>query len=1160
MPSRNEVENEDRELIESLNKFWRHESSGLADNEADNANSDDEQSTKIEIQRKEDRYSVSLPWKSDITEPLPSDLEFCRNRLNSLYDKLKMKPELLREYDEIFREQLNSHVIEKVPEAELNCKGAHYICHFGVIRSDRETTKLRIVFDGSAKSTKETLSLNDRLDTGGNYMPLLFDTLTRFRSHPIAITADIEKAFLQIEINEKDRDILRFLWYDDVSKSNPTIVQYRYRRHLFGLTCSPALLGKTIRHHVSKYAKESPKVVKVLSRLYADDLSCSVKNTDEALALYKQAKSIMKEGGFNLRKWQSNDKSTLNEIIQLEQQEGNLKPQENTNSTVKEDDQTYSEFVIGSPSASGYSKVLGVNWDSHSDKFVFDLRNIVDFANSLLATKRSVLRIVAKIFDPLGCLSVYTVNFKILFQQLCIDKIDWDLPLYGSYLQRYETLVKGLDALHNTKITRCLFEKQSPVKTVEIHGFSDKSERAQGAVVYLRIEYVDGNIDVKFLASKAKVSPVKAQSIPRLELLGACLLAKLVASLKGILSEEIGNERIHTYYWVDSYSALCWIRNVKPWTQHVRNRVNQILQTSNRAQWFYCPGPSNPADLPSREQYANLADNLFWWEGPAFLKENRETWPEPPGNSELEIEKAMIEKLKNQPEVTHTILTQSDVDMKEIIKIERFSSKGKLVRTFAWVLRFINNMKSIITNKKLNKDEIVSATECRYAETTLTQLIQSECFKNEIDYLLSDDESKKRKRVPLYVNQFNLFLDKDKILRCRARVGNSRIIESGKTPILIPSKHYYSELLITEYHQTALHGGIRDTLNLMRQHYWVLRGREQVKGAIRKCIICKKLEGIPFTTKYSPDLPQFRVDEGSPFTHVGIDFAGPLYVKGDKVDNANIKTYVCLFTCASTRAVNLELVESLTVESFLRAFRRFCARRGLPSTVISANAKTYKSAAKEVRKLIRSPRLKEYFRNKTVEWKFIVELAPFQGGFWERLIRSTKRCLVKIIGRASLGFDELSTILVEIESVINSRPLIYVYDDSEGISYPLTPSQLINGRNLDCEPNQSYFETVNTYDSLSKRAKYHRRLLTSFVARWKNEYLLSLLEAYKPRGNQLDPSIKINDVCILKNEQVKRAFWKICKVVELIVGADGSVRSARVEVISKDKGKTVLTR
>ena len=281
-----------------------------------------------------------------------------------------------------------------------------------------------------------------------------------------------------------------------------------------------------------------------------------------------------------------------------------------------------------------------------------------------------------------------------------------------------------------------------------------------------------------------------------------------------------------------------------------------------------------------------------------------------------------------------------------------------------------------------------------------------------------------------------------------------------------------------------------------------MRGREKVKSIARKCIVCKKIEGLPYKTVFCPNLPHFRVDQDPPFTHVGIDFAGPLIVKGEShVQNkGEIKCYVCLFTCASTRAVHLELVEDLTVESFIRAFRRFCARRGLPATILSDNAKTFKAASKEVKSLLRTPRLKEYFAIEGVQWKFIVELAPFQGGFWERLIRSVKRCLIKTIDRAMLNYSELHTILVEIEGVVNARPLTYVYDDNEGVSYPLTPSHLVNGRNLNWLPNDAYFEICNTYESLSKRAKYNRRLLSNFTSVWKNEYLLDLLEAYRPKG------------------------------------------------------------
>ncbi len=171
-------------------------------------------------------------------------------------------------------------------------------------------------------------------------------------------------------------------------------------------------------------------------------------------------------------------------------------------------------------------------------------------------------------------------------------------------------------------------------------------------------------------------------------------------------------------------------------------------------------------------------------------------------------------------------------------------------------------------------------------------------------------------------------------------------------------------------------------------------------------------------------------------------------------------------------------------------------------------------------------------------------------------MRSVKRCLVKIIGRAMLSYSELNTILVEIEGVINARPLTYVFDDSEGISYPLTPSQLINGRNLMQEPNHKHAEIVSTYEALSRRAKYQYQLLSKFTNRWKNEYLIGLMEAYRSKQNTNDFSISPGDVVILKNDQTKRQFWKLCKVIEVIKGADSKVRAAKVQL----EGKKVFQR
>ena len=198
----------------------------------------------------------------------------CLKRLGSLHNRLKQDHDLLNEYDSILKEQLLNGIIECVPEDQLISENAHYMCHHAVVRKDHDTTKVRIVFDGSAKSQPDKFSLNETLELGEN--------------------------------------LLRFLWYDDVQKENPLVIQLCWMRLAFGLKPSPSILGATIKQHVSLFQEESPEVVKILSRLYADDMSCSVKSNAEALEIYQTSKDILLKGGFNLRKWKTNDKELLN--------------------------------------------------------------------------------------------------------------------------------------------------------------------------------------------------------------------------------------------------------------------------------------------------------------------------------------------------------------------------------------------------------------------------------------------------------------------------------------------------------------------------------------------------------------------------------------------------------------------------------------------------------------------------------------------------------------------------------------------------------------------------------------------------------------------------------------------------------------------------------
>ena len=498
-------------------------------------------------------------------------------------------------------------------------------------------------------------------------------------------------------------------------------------------------------------------------------------------------------------------------------------------SPVMEDEQSYTKYSVGLPSRDSISKVLGVQWDSETDQFCIDFSHIVELANSLPPTKRSLLKLAATIFDPLGCISLFTVNLKILFQKFCLEHLGWDEILQGDNRDRYDRVVSDIRKLKRVHIPRCLFEANKVVRSVQIHAFSDASEKAYATSVYLRVEYETNEVDVRFITAKAKVSPIKAQSIPRLELLGACLMAKLVDTIKCTLEAELDIGNIETFYWVDSTAALCWIKNVKVWKQYVRHRVDQILQTSSRDEWHFCPGTLNPANFPSRGRVGpSLSENNIWWEGPLFLKLPSQEWPKQDHN-ESSSQEAMREGVVNPPDTTHVILSKEKCSLTNVVQdmdLNRFSSKIKVVRVKAWIHRFVRNLKAAVKEEELNLDKTLSTEELEYAEERLIRSIQEDAFRREIDFIKS--KSTLGRNTPSLVNQFGLFLDDKGILRCKSRLSNSSIEESAQTSILMPSKHRFSEMLIWSAHRQVFHNGIKDTLNVIRLNYWVLRGREQV--------------------------------------------------------------------------------------------------------------------------------------------------------------------------------------------------------------------------------------------------------------------------------------------------------------------------------------------
>ena len=235
---------------------------------------------------------------------------------------------------------------------------------------------------------------------------------------------------------------------------------------------------------------------------------------------------------------------------------------------------------------------------------------------------------------------------------------------------------------------------------------------------------------------------------------------------------------------------------------------------------------------------------------------------------------------------------------------------------------------------------------------------------------------------------------------------------SEKFPILLPRKQHFAKLVIMQSHENVKHNGVRETLTEIRAQFWIIKRRQAVKDVLSKCVTCKKMLGRAYSTTPTPPLPSFRVSDDLAFSKVGVDFAGPLYVKNIYQSKGEMyKCYIALFTCPSARAVHLKLTPDLSPTSFLRVLRRFFGRRGLPTLFTSDNGKTFKDAE-----------VKKFVLNRNIDWKFNVPTASWWGGFFEICVKLVKRCLKKVLGNAKLSYEEL-------ESVLNSIPLTYVYDE-----------------------------------------------------------------------------------------------------------------------------------
>ena len=1084
-------------------------------------------STLSAIERDNDgRLIVPILWHESNSHHLGSNLELCRKILFSITKKLKGIPEGIKIYNEIFREQVEMGVIEPIESIDEFTKAnpnASFIAHMPVIKLNRTTTKCRIVYLSNIceKSiNSKNLTHNQTMMPGPTLNKKLLTSLLQLRFDKNIVTFDLAKAFLQLKLFENDTNKLCFLWYKNPEAGDFSIQAYKCKRLSFGLRCSPSLLMLGLYyiliHNVHPNDELMDLKKQIYDLFYMDNGAICANSSRELESQFSNLNGIFSEYGFDLQQFATND-TNLSQKIE------------------KSDD---SEPV----------KLLGMFWNTKNDTLSAPKLYLDNKAN----TKRKILSTIASNFDILQINGPILNRARIFMHELqCNPKLKWDEPLDAKSINLWKNISKQINETPINSINRFMGKRDSKFELVAC---VDASKQLYGAVVYI-VDRDSGQ--VSFLCAKNRMitNNLKTKSIPSLELLainfGVEVLNETANELSGpsaVIPINITDLHILT----DSQVCMAWLysfnnsyEKMNKRSIYVLNRLTSInnLCKNRPVRFAHIAGNENPADAITRCLSQKILTKSNYFSGPDLELLN---------DNDSDVSSIVIPN-PNIDEIDKTLSSMQvfgQASSEPLVKASRFSNYTSYVKTYSYVIKFIEILKYKIALKNGVKGNLMSMEDINEkAHVEIIRRDQYKHFPEIVNYFTS--KNKNLKDTPELINNLNIFRDKIGLLRVKAKLASI-----GKSnddfPILLSKDSTIASSIVIQLHQKLKHAGKYNVLSELRKKFFISSCFSFVKKCLLKCTHCKRFNNRTIKLNQN-SYRKFRINPSQiPYRNVFIDYLGPFEVT---IKSQKQKIYILLFTCLFTRAINLKLCLDQSLKNFLRGFQLHVFDHGFPSLCLSDLGSQIVAGSEIITKHISDPYTKQYLEEnqiKSVSFSHYPKGCEKLGGLVETCVKMVKRLIYGAIRNNLLNYSEFEYIICEANHLINRRPIAFkdaLRDCSvkELVPSPITPEMLIKGYELVSiniipdlaakftESDQD-FETsqpksiANTYEKL---CSVRKKLISIYAS----EFIPGLIdqatdvkERYKKVKNI---SLRPGDLVLLKETFCKPSKYPLAIVREI---------------------------